>query len=149
MTDFAYDLSSERGERPSLREMANAIRALAMDAVEAANSGHPGMPMGMADVATVLYTKFLKFDPSAPHWPNRDRFLLSAGHGSMLLYSLLYLTGYPGMTIEELRRFRQFGSKTAGHPEYGHAPGIETTTGPLGQGLGNSVGMAIAERLMN
>jgi transketolase len=129
--------------------MANAIRALSMDAVEAANSGHPGMPMGMADVATVLVTKFLKFDSSAPDWPDRDRLVLSAGHGSMLLYALLYLTGYPGMTIEQIANFRQLGSMTAGHPEYGHAPGIETTTGPLGQGLANAVGMAIAERLMN
>jgi transketolase len=133
---------------PSLREMANAIRALAMDAVQQANSGHPGMPMGMADVATVLFTESLKFDPSAPDWPNRDRFVLSAGHGSMLLYAILYLTGYPGMMIEELKNFRQFGSKTAGHPEYGHAPGIETTTGPLGQGLANAVGMALSERLL-
>jgi transketolase len=126
--------------------MANAIRFLAMDAVEKANSGHPGLPMGMADVATVLFTKYLKFDPKKPHWPNRDRFVLSAGHGSMLLYSLLYLTGYPDMTVEDLKQFRQVGSKTAGHPEYGHATGIETTTGPLGQGIANSVGMAIAER---
>jgi transketolase len=126
--------------------MANAIRFLAMDAVEKANSGHPGLPMGMADVATVLFTKYLRFDPKKPHWPNRDRFVLSAGHGSMLLYSLLYLTGYPDMTIEDLKQFRQLGSKTAGHPEYGHATGIETTTGPLGQGIANSVGMAIAER---
>ena len=126
--------------------MANAIRFLAMDAVEKANSGHPGMPMGMADVATVLFTQYLRFDPKKPHWPNRDRFVLSAGHGSMLLYSLLYLTGYPDMTIEDLKQFRQLGSKTAGHPEYGHATGIETTTGPLGQGIANSVGMAIAER---
>ncbi|MBV9833449.1 MAG: transketolase [Alphaproteobacteria bacterium] len=127
-------------------DMANAIRALAMDAVQQADSGHPGMPMGMADVATVLFSKFLKFDAADPHWPDRDRFVLSAGHGSMLLYSLLYLTGYPDMTIEEIKHFRQVGSRTAGHPEYGHAPGIETTTGPLGQGLGNAVGMAIAER---
>ncbi len=127
-------------------DMANAIRALSMDAVEAANSGHPGMPMGMADVATVLFTKFLKYDPSQPEWPDRDRFVLSAGHGSMLLYSLLYLTGYPKMTIEEIKRFRQIESITAGHPEYGHAPGIETTTGPLGQGLATAIGMAIAER---
>ncbi|MGZ2485211.1 transketolase [Rhizobium pisi] len=126
--------------------MANAIRFLAMDAVEKANSGHPGMPMGMADVATVLFTKYLRFDPKKPHWPNRDRFVLSAGHGSMLLYSLLYLTGYPDMTVEDLKQFRQLGSKTAGHPEYGHATGIETTTGPLGQGIANAVGMAIAER---
>jgi transketolase len=129
-------------------ELANAIRALSMDAVEQAKSGHPGMPMGMADVATVLFERFLKFDPTMPDWPDRDRFVLSAGHGSMLLYSLLYLTGYPEMTIEEIKRFRQLGSKTAGHPEYGHAPGIETTTGPLGQGLANAVGMALAERLL-
>ncbi len=132
----------------TLAEMANAIRALAMDAVERAQSGHPGMPMGMADVATVLFANFLKFDPRHPDWPDRDRFVLSAGHGSMLLYALLYLTGYPGMTLDELRNFRQLGSRTAGHPEYGHAPGIETTTGPLGQGLANAVGMALAERLL-
>ncbi len=130
-------------------EMANAIRALAMDAVQRANSGHPGMPMGMADVATVLFTRFVKFDPSHPEWPDRDRFVLSAGHGSMLLYALLYLTGYPDMNIEQLKAFRQLGSRTPGHPEYGHAPGIETTTGPLGQGLGNAVGMALAERILN
>jgi transketolase len=133
----------------TLGDLANTIRALSMDAVEAANSGHPGMPMGMADVATVLFTSFLKYDPAAPDWPDRDRFVLSAGHGSMLLYSLLYLTGYPKMTIEQIKHFRQLGSITAGHPEYGHAPGIETTTGPLGQGIANSVGMALAERLMN
>lgn len=132
----------------SHKDMANAIRALSMDAVQAANSGHPGMPMGMADVATVLFTEALNFDASAPHWPNRDRFVLSAGHGSMLLYSLLYLTGYPGMTIDEIKNFRQLGSKTAGHPEYGHADGIETTTGPLGQGIANAVGMALAEQLL-
>ena len=130
------------------RDLANAIRALAMDAVEKANSGHPGMPMGMADVATVLFRRFLKFDPADPAWPDRDRLVLSNGHGSMLLYSLLYLTGYPQMTIEELERFRQLGSRTAGHPEFGHAPGIETTTGPLGQGLANAVGMALAERML-
>ncbi len=130
------------------RDMANAIRALAMDAVQQADSGHPGMPMGMADVATVLFSKFLKFDASEPNWPDRDRFILSAGHGSMLLYSLLHLTGYADMTLDELKNFRQLGSRTAGHPEYGHATGIETTTGPLGQGLGNSVGFAIAERLL-
>src|SRR6266849_2178352 len=126
--------------------MANAIRALAMDAVEQAKSGHPGLPMGAADVATVLFTRFLKFDPADPHWPDRDRFVLSAGHGSMLLYSLLYLLGYEGMTIEEIKRFRQLGALTAGHPEHDHPPGVETTTGPLGQGLANAVGMAIAER---
>ena len=131
-----------------LKDMANAIRALSMDAVQQANSGHPGMPMGMADVATVLFTEALKFDAADSAWPNRDRFVLSAGHGSMLLYSLLYLTGYPGMTIEEIKNFRQLGSKTAGHPEYGHAAGIETTTGPLGQGLGNAVGMALSEQLL-
>jgi len=130
-------------------ELANAIRALSMDAVEAAKSGHPGMPMGMADVATVLFTRFLKFDPSAPDWPDRDRFVVSAGHGSMLLYSLLYLTGYADMTLEELKRFRQLGSRTAGHPEYGHAAGIEMTTGPLGQGIATAVGMSLAERLQN
>ncbi len=131
------------------RRMASAIRALTMDAVEAAKSGHPGMPMGMADVATVLFAEALKFDPAAPDWADRDRFVLSAGHGSMLIYALLHLTGYPGMPIDALRRFRQLGSPTAGHPEYGHAAGIETTTGPLGQGIANAVGMALAERLLN
>ena len=126
--------------------MANALRALAMDAVEQAKSGHPGMPMGMADIAAVLFTEFLRFDPLAPDWPNRDRFVLSNGHGSMLLYALLHLTGYPDMTLDELKRFRQLGSRTAGHPERGLATGIETTTGPLGQGIANSVGMAVAER---
>ena len=119
-----------------------------MDAVEQAKSGHPGMPMGMADVATVLFTRFLKFDAADPDWPDRDRFVLSAGHGSMLLYALLHLTGYPDVTIEELKRFRQLGSTTPGHPEYGHTPGVETTTGPLGQGLATAVGMALAERLL-
>ncbi len=128
--------------------MADALRALAMDAVEKAKSGHPGMPMGMADIATVLFTKYLRFDPQAPDWPDRDRFVLSNGHGSMLLYGLLHLTGYPDMTMAEIERFRQLGSRTAGHPERGHASGIETTTGPLGQGLGNSVGMALAERML-
>jgi transketolase len=132
----------------SRKDMASAIRFLAMDAVEKAKSGHPGMPMGMADVATVLFGDFLKFDAAAPDWPDRDRFVLSNGHGSMLLYALLYLTGYPEMTIEEIRNFRQLGSRTPGHPEYGHAPGIETTTGPLGQGLANGVGMALAERML-
>jgi len=129
------------------KQDANAIRALAMDAVEKAKSGHPGMPMGMADVASVLFRGFLKFDAADPHWPDRDRFVLSAGHGSMLLYALGYLVGYPGIDIEDLKQFRQLGSKTAGHPEYGHAPGVETTTGSLGQGLATAVGMAIAERL--
>ncbi|KJB93228.1 transketolase [Skermanella aerolata KACC 11604] len=129
--------------------MANAIRVLAMDAVEAAKSGHPGMPMGMADVATVLFGKFLKFDPKVPMWPDRDRFVLSAGHGSMLLYSLLHLTGYEEMTIDELKRFRQLGSKTPGHPEVLQSGGIETTTGPLGQGISTAVGMALAERILN
>ncbi len=131
-----------------LRPMANAIRALAMDAVEKAKSGHPGMPMGMADVATVLFAEVLKYDASEPQWPDRDRFVLSAGHGSMLLYALLHLAGYPGMSMDEIRNFRQFGAKTAGHPEFGHAPGIETTTGPLGQGLANAVGMALAEKML-
>src|SRR6201995_1168576 len=133
----------------STRRMANAIRALSMDAVEAAKSGHPGLPLGMADAATVLFSHFLKFDPADPEWPDRDRFVLSAGHGSMLLYSLLYLTGYPGMTLDDIKTFRKVGSPCAGHPEYGHAPGIETTTGPLGQGIANAVGMAIAERHLN
>ena len=129
--------------------MANAIRALSMDAVEKAKSGHPGMPMGMADVATVLFTEYLNYDPQHPEWPDRDRFVLSAGHGSMLQYALLHLTGYPDMTLEEIKNFRQWGAKTAGHPEFGHAPGIETTTGPLGQGIANAVGMAMAERALN
>ena len=129
-------------------EMANAVRFLAIDAVEKAKSGHPGMPMGMADVATVLFSRFLKFDPADPAWPDRDRFVLSAGHGSMLLYALLHLTGYEGVTLDQLRAFRQWGSKTPGHPEYGHTPGVETTTGPLGQGIATAVGMALAERLM-
>ena len=125
--------------------MANAIRALAMDAVEQAKSGHPGLPMGAADVATVLFTRFLKFDPADPAWPDRDRFVLSAGHGSMLIYALLHLLGYEAMTIDEIKRFRQLGSLTPGHPENFVTPGVETTTGPLGQGLANAVGMAIAE----
>lgn len=127
-------------------QMANAIRVLAMDGVEKAKSGHPGMPMGMADVATLLFSRFLKFDASRPDWADRDRFILSAGHGSMLIYALLHLTGYKGATREELSNFRQWGSKTAGHPEYGHMPGVEVTTGPLGQGLATSVGFAMAER---
>ena len=148
MTMSKVQTQAVASPQPNINEMANAIRALAMDAVQAANSGHPGMPMGMADVATVLFSGALKFDAAAPAWPNRDRFILSAGHGSMLLYALLYLTGYPGMTIEDLKNFRQFGSKTAGHPEHGHAPGIETTTGPLGQGLANAVGIALSEQLL-
>jgi len=131
-----------------LRRMADTIRALSMDAVEAAKSGHPGMPMGMADIATVLWGQFLKFNPAEPNWPDRDRFVLSNGHGSMLLYSLLHLTGYADMTMNELKTFRQLGSRCAGHPERGHASGIEVTTGPLGQGIANSVGMALAERLL-
>src|SRR5436190_11382212 len=126
-------------------EMANAIRSLSMDAVEKANSGHPGLPMGCADVATVLFTKVMKFDPQHPEWPDRDRVVLSAGHGSMLLYSSLYLLGYEDATIDELKNFRQVNSKTPGHPEYHFLKGIETTTGPLGQGIGNAVGMAVAE----
>ncbi len=133
----------------SHRDLANAIRFLAVDAVEKANSGHPGMPMGMADVATVLFSRFLKFDPKDPAWPDRDRFVLSAGHGSMLLYALLFLTGYEDVTLDELKAFRQWGSKTPGHPEYGHTSGVETTTGPLGQGVATAVGMALAERLLN
>jgi len=140
---------AETTKTASQRDMANAIRALAMDAVEKAKSGHPGMPMGMADVATVLFTEFLSFDAAHPDWPNRDRFVLSAGHGSMLLYALLHLTGAPGMDLEQIKNFRQLGAKTAGHPEFGHAAGIETTTGPLGQGIANAVGMALAERLWN
>lgn len=134
---------------PHLRELANCIRFLSMDAVQKAKSGHPGMPMGMADIATVLFSEFMKFDPQDPHWFDRDRFLISNGHGSMLLYSLLYLTGYGDMTLDEIKNFRQIESRTAGHPEYHHATGIETTTGPLGQGLANSVGFAFAERVMN
>ncbi len=130
-------------------QMANAIRFLAMDAVQAANSGHPGLPMGAADVATVLFNRFIKIDPSNPKWADRDRFVLSAGHGSMLIYAIHHLLGYKDMPIEEIKNFRQWGSKTAGHPEYGHADGIETTTGPLGQGITNAVGMALAERMMN
>jgi transketolase len=132
-----------------LRKLANCIRFLSMDAVQRAKSGHPGMPMGMADIATVLYRDFLKFDAADPYWFDRDRFLISNGHGSMLLYSLLYLTGYQDMTIDEIKDFRQVDSRTAGHPEYHHAAGIETTTGPLGQGIANSVGLALAERIMN
>lgn len=136
-------------EQAEVRKLANAIRGLTLDAVETAKSGHPGLPLGMADAATVLFSQFLKYDPADPAWPDRDRFVLSAGHGSMLLYSLLYLTGYPGMSLDDIKTFRKLGSPCAGHPEHGHAPGIETTTGPLGQGLGNAVGMAIAECHLN
>jgi transketolase len=135
--------------QPSDRRLANAIRALAMDAVETANSGHPGMPMGMADAATALFTRHLKFDAADPHWPDRDRFILSAGHGSMLIYALLYLTGYERPTLDDIKRFRQLGSPTAGHPENFELPGVEVTTGPLGQGVAMAVGMAIAERHLN
>jgi transketolase len=141
--------SDNSGPSLPLQQMANAIRALSMDAVQAANSGHPGLPMGAADIATVLYTKFLKIDPLAPNWPDRDRFVLSAGHGSMLQYALHYLVGFSDMTLDEIKNFRQLGARTAGHPEYGHASGIETTTGPLGQGISTAVGMALAERMMN
>ncbi|MDX1528781.1 MAG: transketolase, partial [Gammaproteobacteria bacterium] len=132
---------------PSRRELANAIRALSMDAVQKANSGHPGMPMGMADIAEVLWNDHLKHNPATPKWWDRDRFILSNGHGSMLHYSLLHLSGY-ALPLEELKRFRQLNSMTPGHPEYGYTPGIETTTGPLGQGLSNGVGMAIAEKVL-
>ena len=156
LTEGGEVLSSPRLPQPEIpmtaREthvsMANAIRALAMDGVEKAKSGHPGLPMGAADVATVLFSRFLKFDPADPRWPDRDRFVLSAGHGSMLLYALLHLIGVEEMTLDELKRFRQWGSKTPGHPEFGHTQGVETTTGPLGQGLATAVGMAIAERHM-
>ena len=142
------DLKALAARNPDHWEKATAIRALTLDAVARANSGHSGMAMGMADVATVLFEKHLKFDASSPNWPDRDRFILSAGHGSMLLYSLLHLTGYKDMDLEEIKNFRQWGAKTAGHPEYGHATGIETTTGPLGQGVANSVGFAIAEEIL-
>ena len=132
-----------------LTEMANSIRALSIDAIENANSGHPGMPMGMADIATILFSFFLKFDPDKPKWLDRDRFVLSAGHGSMLLYALSYLLGYKDCNLNQIKKFRQLGSKTAGHPEYGMLDSIETTTGPLGQGLANAVGMAISEKLLN
>jgi transketolase len=152
----AHDASPARApdtspiqQHPHYGPLANALRVLAMDAVEAATCGHPGMPMGMADVASVLFAEHLKFDAADPRWPDRDRFVLSAGHGSMLLYGLLHLTGYEGVTLDALKQFRQLGSITPGHPEYGHTPGVETTTGPLGQGLATSVGMALAERLLS
>jgi len=146
-TTAAVAASPASSQETLQRDMANALRALAMDAVQAANSGHPGMPMGMAEIALALWSKHLRHNPANPHWANRDRFMLSNGHGSMLLYGLLHLTGY-ALPIEELKRFRQLGSKTPGHPEYGCAPGVETTTGPLGQGIANGIGMAIAERLL-
>jgi len=139
------DIQTLRARHPDHWQQAAAIRVLTLDAVAAANSGHSGMPMGMADVATVLFDRHLKFDPAAPRWPDRDRFILSAGHGSMLIYALLHLTGYADMTLEQIRAFRQWGAITAGHPEYGHVAGVETTTGPLGQGIANAVGFAIAE----
>ncbi len=139
------DIATLRSRHPDHWMRATAIRALALDAVAAANSGHSGMPMGMADVATVLFSKHLKFDPKAPRWPDRDRFILSAGHGSMLIYALLHLTGYEDVTLEQVKNFRQWGAITAGHPEYGHVSGVETTTGPLGQGIANAVGFAMAE----
>ncbi|MEM7525344.1 MAG: transketolase [Pseudomonadota bacterium] len=142
------DIQSLKKAHPEHWRLATALRVLAMDAVQAANSGHPGMPMGMADAATVLYRNHMKFDPAAPDWPDRDRFILSAGHGSMLLYGLLHLTGYQDFPLEQLKNFRQLGARTAGHPEYGHGAGIETTTGPLGQGLATGVGMAMGERSM-
>ena len=145
LADFADQGRMSAIPRTQHDRMANAIRALAMDAVEQAKSGHPGLPMGAADIATVLFTRFLKFDPADPAWPDRDRFVLSAGHGSMLIYALLHLLGYEAMTIDEIKRFRQLGSLTPGHPENFITPGVETTTGPLGQGLANAVGMAIAE----
>ncbi|MGZ5432213.1 MAG: transketolase, partial [Thermoanaerobaculia bacterium] len=137
------------GRKDKLEELCvNTIRFLAVDGVEKAKSGHPGTPMGMADMAFVLWTEFLRHDPNEPHWQNRDRFILSAGHASMLIYSLLHLTGYPDMTMEELKNFRQWGSRTAGHPEYGHATGVEVTTGPLGQGFAHGVGMALAAKML-
>ncbi|SET17556.1 transketolase [Paracoccus homiensis] len=142
------DIDARRKADPEHWKLASAIRVLAMDAVESANSGHPGMPMGMADVATVLFRNHLKFDASAPHWFDRDRFVLSAGHGSMLIYALLHLTGYEQMTLEQVKNFRQLGAITAGHPEYGHVEGVETTTGPLGQGIATAVGMAMAEEAL-
>jgi transketolase len=142
---MALDIQTLRARHPDHWMRAAAIRTLTLDAVAAANSGHSGMPMGMADVATVLFEKHLSFDPAAPRWPNRDRFILSAGHGSMLIYALMYLTGYKDMTLDQIRNFRQWGAITAGHPEYGHVDGVETTTGPLGQGIANAVGFAMAE----
>jgi transketolase len=147
--DIAPVANTASADRVTHSDLANAVRALAMDGVEQAKSGHPGLPMGAADIATVLYTRFLKYDAADPRWPDRDRFVLSAGHGSMLLYALLHLTGVDGMTVDELKRFRQLDSKTPGHPENFMTPGVETTTGPLGQGLATAVGMALAERMLN
>ena len=135
-------------DKKKYSSMANAIRFLSADAVEKAKSGHPGMPMGMAEVVTILYALHLRFNPKDSQWPNRDRFILSAGHGSMLIYSLLYLLDYPGITLKDIKNFRKLGYPTAGHPEYNEIPGIETTTGPLGQGLANGLGMAISEKIM-
>lgn len=149
MTNAAAATPPQDLTQADMKNMSNAIRALSMDAVQRANSGHPGMPMGMADVATVLYSKFLKFDVKNPEWPDRDRFVLSGGHGSMLLYSVNYLTGYEKITLEEIKNFRTLGAITAGHPEVEHDAGIETTTGPLGQGIANAVGMALSERILN
>src|ERR1700733_10802996 len=159
-TDKGADIMADAASTPAvktvpkprdqhLRDMADCIRFLSMDAVQQARSGHPGAPMGMADIATVLFKDFMQFDAADPHWFDRDRFVLSNGHASMLLYSLLYLTGVKDMSLDELKRFRQIDSKTAGHPEYKHADGIETTTGPLGQGVANAVGFALAERILN
>ena len=142
-------MSSVSVDPAALKPMADAIRALSMDAVERAKSGHPGMPMGMADTAAVLWSRHIKFDPADPEWPDRDRFVLSAGHGSMLIYSILHLIGAGGVDMDALKAFRQLGSITAGHPEFGHCPGVETTTGPLGQGISTAVGMALAERMLN
>src|SRR5438552_6427579 len=138
---------SAQASVPETALLANAIRALAMDAVQAANSGHPGMPMGMAEVSVALWNHHLRHNPANPHWPDRDRFVLSNGHGSMLQYALLHLTGYD-LPMAEIRRFRQLHSKTPGHPEVGYTPGVETTTGPLGQGLANAIGLALAEKLL-
>ncbi|SVE51347.1 uncharacterized protein METZ01_LOCUS504201, partial [marine metagenome] len=142
-------LTSNQKKSQNLLQLANCIRFLAIDAVQQANSGHPGMPMGMADIATVLYKDHLKFDPHDPTWIDRDRLIISNGHGSMLLYAALYLTGYKDITLNDLKNFRQLGSPTAGHPEFGELSGIETTTGPLSQGLANGVGFAIAEQILN
>ena len=142
-------MTTKQTKSSNLTQLANCIRFLAIDAVQEANSGHPGMPMGMADIATVLYKDHLKFDPFDPKWIDRDRLIISNGHGSMLLYAVLYLTGYEDVSLDDLKKFRQINSPTAGHPEYGELAGIETTTGPLSQGLANGVGFAIAEKILN